>query len=126
MGLDMYAFAVPKKNVINDFSVKKTNDRPIEIMYWRKHPYLHGWFKNLYLSKGGQDLNFDLVPVRVDENDLDKLEDDIKYRRLPHTTGFFFGDYAPDDESDAMDLKFIEEAREYIKDGYAIYYKAWW
>ena len=124
MGLDMYAYKVSKKDVINDFKFKQSDD-VIELDYWRKHHDLHGWFENLYHLKGGAEV-FNLIPLKLEIEDLDQLEEDIKNRKLPHTTGFCFGDNPPDNESDKYDLEFIEKARKAIQDGYAVYYNSWW
>jgi ABC-type sugar transport system ATPase subunit len=59
-----------------------------EIHYWRKHPNLHGWMEKLYFEKGGSAEVFDCVAVVLTREDLDRLEADVKARRLPHTTGF--------------------------------------
>ena len=124
MGLDMFAYKVPKKDVRGDFKFKRSKN-VIEIDYWRKHHDLHDWFENLYLSKGGNE-TFNCIPLKLELEDLDQLEYDIKNRNLPHTTGFFFGDNPPNDESDKYDLEFIEKARQAINDGYAVYYDSWW
>lgn len=124
MGLDMYAYKVPKKDVRSNFKFKRSKEF-VEIDYWRKHHDLHGWFENLYTDKGGRDI-FNCIPLKLELEDLDQLEHDIKNRNLPHTTGFFFGDNPPDDESDKLDLEFIEKARQAISDGYAVYYDSWW
>jgi len=58
--------------------------------------------------------------------DLDYLEKDLKNQLLPETTGFFFGNNPPDDESLEDDLKFISLAREAIEAGDAVYYDSWW
>lgn len=124
MGLDMYAFstkAKPKTEV--DFST--TNFQPEEVHYWRKHPNLHGWMHELYLSKGGDkhtDFNGDCVVLT--ESDLDELEDDIKDGSLPDTSGFFFGQTNGDEVQD--DLDFVTKAREAITDGKTVYYTSWW
>lgn len=124
MGLDMYAFAVPKENAIDDFTFKREEDY-IEIHYWRKHHDLHGWMENLYMEKGGQE-EFNCKPVRLTEEDLDQLEQDILGNNLPETTGFFFGNYPPDDESQEDDMYFITKARREIKNGKEVYYDSWW
>jgi hypothetical protein len=124
MGLDMYAFstkAKPKTEV--DFST--TNFQPEEVHYWRKHPNLHGWMHELYLSKGGDkhsDFNGDCVVLT--ESDLDELEDDIKDGSLPDTSGFFFGQ--TDGSERDGDLEFVSKAREAIKEGKIVYYTSWW
>lgn len=124
MGLDMYAFAVPKENAIDDFTFKREEDY-IEIHYWRKHHDLHGWMENLYMQKGGQE-EFNCTPVRLTEEDLDQLEQDILENNLPETTGFFFGNYPPDDASQEDDMYFITKARREIKNGKEVYYDSWW
>jgi hypothetical protein len=45
---------------------------------------------------------------------------------LPKTTGFFFGDNPPDEESVKKDLEFIQKARDAIKAGKAVFYDSWW
>lgn len=89
MGLDMYAFTTPNDIPPVDFeNWPKVSE---EICYWRKHPNLHGWMERLYRDKGGAEESFDLVPVQLTAEDLDRLETDIAARGLPHTEGFFFG-----------------------------------
>ena len=89
MGLDMFAFstkAKPKTEV--DFETK--NFDPEEIHYWRKHPNLHGWMRNLYEEKGGdKNSSFNGDCVVLTESDLDDLEHDLKQYDLPQTSGFF-------------------------------------
>jgi hypothetical protein len=129
MGLDMYAWRVAKEDAISDFEIAKNEDgasKIDELFYWRKHHDLHGWMENLYRSKGGTDRDFNCSAVRLTLEDLDKLEKDIKTRLLPETTGFFFGDNPPDEESDNRDLEFICKAREVITDGDEVYYDSWW
>ena len=77
----------------------------------------------LYRSKGGTD-TFNCVTVRIDEADLNALEDAVKNDRLPQTEGFFFGTSRPEEKDD--DLKFISAAREAMKDGYTVFYSSWW
>ena len=126
MGLDMYAFstkAKPNKEV--DFST--TNFQPEEVHYWRKHPNLHGWMHELYLSKGGDkhsDFNGDCVVLT--ESDLDDLEHDIEKCDLPNTSGFFFGQSQTDEDEMKDDLEFVRKARTAIAEGKTVYYTSWW
>ena len=134
MGLDMYAFSVKKENVIDTFHIKPDNKYLLH--YWRKHPNLHGWFENLYYSKGGKVEPFDCQYLNLSLADLNLLEKDIKNFNLPETTGFFFG--KPDEntqiydsntyirEYDLDDLEFIEKARKAIENGEYVYYYSWW
>ena len=66
------------------------------------------------------------MPVRLHERDLDALQIDLLNGALPQTTGFFFGDNPPDDESLKIDLEFIQKARDAIAEGDAVYYDSWW
>jgi len=126
MGLDMYAWRVKAENAVGDFDFNGNDEnKPIELFYWRKHHDLHGWMENLYASKGG-DHEFNCIPVRLTLEDLDNLEKDIRSKMLPETRGFFFGDNPPDEESNLRDLDFIEEARDAIEAGDAVYYDSWW
>jgi hypothetical protein len=124
MGLDMYAYtrATAPADVV-DF---KSEDVDNEFFYWRKHPDLHGWMEQLYLSKGGESDSFNCVNVLLNEADLDRLRDDIATSKLPRTDGFFFGKSYNDDDERNRDLEFIEKARELIKNGQSVYYTSWW
>jgi hypothetical protein len=121
MGLDMYAMitteALPAPV---DFKAKDTQ----ELYYWRKHPNLHGWMRELYYAKGGKAESFNLVPVALSCDDLDELEVAVREGTLPQTIGFFFG-YSDGDEKED-DLDFIENARKAIAAGNSLYYYAWW
>jgi hypothetical protein len=131
MGLDQFAYRIPHKfdtdtppreGVITEFL--KTEG--MEIHYWRKHPNLHGWMENLYHAKGGTEEEFDLVPLVLNEADLDRLETAVKNDWLPQTSGFLFGQSARDEAEQKDDLEFIRKAREAIAEGYTIFYDSWW
>ena len=129
MGLDMYAFKVKAEDAIDDLTISEADDgnrNTEEIAYWRKHHDLHGWMERLYREKGGAKESFNCVPVRLSEEDLFELEQDVRRNNLPQTTGFFFGNNPPDNESLETDLAFIKKARQAIKDGYSVYYDSWW
>lgn len=130
MGLDMFAWAIdPEKcKTATDILCEYKDEeeyRPEELHYWRKHHDLHGWMENLYVEKGGTE-EFNCQRVRLVEEDLDALEQDLIANKLPHTTGFFFGDNPPDEETLNDDLLFIAKAREAIKEGKLVYYDSWW
>lgn len=133
MGLDMYAWAIDPKKVkcLEDIgaqfhpSSEGEEYKPEELFYWRKHHDLHGYFENLYRERGGDD-EFNCVKLRLYETDLDKLEQDVINKKLPETTGFFFGDQPVTDEDVENDLLFIAKARQAIKEGKAVFYDSWW
>ena len=130
MGLDMFVWRVAANDAIDRFTIRSKENGRVgeleELFYWRKHHDLHGWFEELYRSKGGTAESFNCVPVRLTLNDLDALQFDIENRMLPETTGFFFGNNPPNDDSENVDLEFINKAREAIAAGDAIYYDSWW
>ena len=129
MGLDMYAWKVKAEDAISDFEIAKDEggqSKIEEMYYWRKHHDLHGWMENLYRQKGGEKDSFNCVPVRLTEEDLFELEQDVRRKNLPETTGFFFGNNPQDAESIEDDLEFIIKARTAISEGYVVYYDSWW
>ena len=121
MGLDMYAMTT-KEDVPGavDFKVQEAS----ELHYWRKHPNLHGWMTALYYEKGGSEDIFNCVPVALTDEDLDRLEADVKAGKLPHTEGFFFG--ASDGNETDDDLAFVAKAREALAAGQTVFYDSWW
>lgn len=132
MGLDMYAFAVKESELPEDVRNLETDVKlgegieKTEVHYWRKHHDLHGWMQNLYMEKGGKNVEFNCDTVRLTLEDLDSLEKDLRSQNLPETSGFFFGNNPPNDETIVEDLEFIEQARSFINDGYAVFYDSWW
>jgi hypothetical protein len=146
MGLDMTAYKT--KSPINkpvDFefpqnrslvegdesdSVVRSEHESIQIMYWRKHSNLQGWFHNLYDQKGGSSLEFNCVNLELTRYDLLDLKEVIENSQLPYTEGFFYGESYHDDDHkkqrDEEDIEFIEEALSAIESGYNIYYSAWY
>lgn len=121
MGLDMYALTTRQQPASPvDFEVEGGT----HLHYWRKHPNLHGWMENLYREKGGQAPDFNVVPLQLTREDLDRLEADIRGCRLPQTDGFFFG--RSDGTEVEEDLQFIAKAREALAAGLTLIYAAWW
>ena len=118
MGLDMYAHAVEQG--------KKVDLGQSAFWDWRKNNALHGWMEALYEEKGGDDEEFNCVPVHLEFQDLEKLREDILADRLKPTEGFFFGAQIYTEEEKADDLEFVQEAMELISDGFDIYYYAWY
>jgi hypothetical protein len=134
MGLDMYAWSV-NADLAGDAQVDLhiewkesdgTENPRQTIHYWRKHHNLHGWMANLYAKKGGVSHSFNCDSVRLTLDDLNDLEKDVVLNRLPETSGFFFGNNPPDEDSKIDDLNFIKKARQAIADGKAVFYDSWW
>lgn len=135
MGLDMYAYAFKESQDLKDVdqnldaleAIKSESDDTFgdEFFYWRKNHDLHGWMEQLYRRKGGT-ADFNCVSVRLYKTDLMDLKAAIIAKRLPETSGFFFGNYPPNDESNSYDLEFVSKALDEIEKGHAIYYTSWW
>ena len=136
MGLDMYAYVAAKAGAQAEFNEGATWDKekgamvnptvtePREIAYWRKHPNLHGWMQRLWESKGNSgEFNGDELELTWD--DLEQLEQDIRNKNLPDTSGFFFGNDA-DDHYREHDLKFVREAKAEAFLGLKVFYNSSW
>ena len=126
MGLDMYAFAVNADSVGEGVVDVALGDGAEEISYWRKFNALHGWMEDLYRLKKGLRHDFNCTTVRLDANDLDRLEMDTGNNKLIPVNGFFFGaqEIFPEDLESVSD--FVKVAREAIADGKAVFYDSWW
>lgn len=127
MGLDMYAFSMSNRAVIDDFSFDREFKKQ-EIAYWRKHNALHGWMEALYRQKGGNDDSFNCIPLRLTKEDMEQLILDIKENKIKPTEGFFFG--STEDYYDAdireQDIRFANQVMSEIDGGRAVYYDSWW
>ena len=114
MGLDQYAL------------VREPGE---EIMYWRKHNRLQGWMADLYQEKTGE-VDMNCRDLRLEEKDIDNLEQAIKDRKLPETEGFFYGDDSYEEHYEKFllkdDLEFVKLARKAIEDGKEVIYTCWW
>jgi hypothetical protein len=120
MGLDMYAYAATQPNASDNAGALVQR----EIAYWRKHPNLHGWMFNLWQSKGNEG-NFNGDELELTWNDLEELEQDIVNKRLPATSGFFFGSNS-DDRYREQDLAFVRKAKAELFMGLKVFYNSSW
>ena len=123
MGLDMYAeWFDPSDVIVDEDGEIKTE----QFAYWRKHNALHGWFEDLYRSKGGED-EFNCVHVDITLEDLDELEKGMQENSLIPSGGFFFGSTDYDvNEYKEEDTAFIDKGRELLSKGMKISYSSWW
>jgi hypothetical protein len=136
MGLDMYAYVAARAGAQAEFSegahwdkekgamVNPNATEPREIAYWRKHPNLHGWMQRLWESKGNSG-EFNGDELELTWEDLDQLEQAIRNKKLPDTSGFFFGSDA-DDHYREDDLKFVREAKAEAFLGLKVFYNSSW
>ena len=131
MGLDHGLLAYKGKNR-KKIDFKYNPSEEIDIVVWRKHPYLHGWFDDLYAKKGGDAYNGDsfgglnsVHKLQVTHEDLLDLQTRVLTGTLKPREGFFWGNDSCEFYK-KLDLQAIDEAMNYIKDGYKIKYWAWW
>ena len=148
MGLDMYAYVAARAGAQAEFHkdahwdkeknamVNPNATKPREIAYWRKHPNLHGWMERLWERKGyprvdiknyapDEDPDFNNVELELTWDDLEQLEQDIRSKNLPNTSGFFFGNDA-DDHYREQDLKFVRDAKAEVFLGLRVFYDSSW
>ena len=142
MGLDMYAYVANKKGQYNDYYetaefdktvnefVSTTVTKPYQIAYWRKHPNLHGWMEQLWVSKGRPRQSvgwpiFNGIELELTWDDLDNLERAIRTGKLPDTEGFFFGKPS-DNHYYEQDLEFVNNAKAEVFLGLKVFYNSSW
>ena len=142
MGLDMYAYVASKRGQYNEFYENAefdgtTNDfesdtvtKPYELAYWRKHPNLHGWMEQLWVSKGRPRQSvgwpiFNGIELDLTWDDLDNLERAIRHGQLPDTEGFFFGKPS-DNHYYEQDLEFVNNAKAEVFLGLKVFYNSSW
>lgn len=95
-----------------------------EIQYWRKHPAMENWMRNLYHGKGGGDFKFNGRALSLRAADLSDLHPLVLDRSL-----YDMYEYATDDAIDVRvieDLNFICVALLAISDGKSVYYHSSW
>ena len=106
-----------------------------ELAYFRKHPNLHGWMEELWISQGRPGLDedqdpyamFNGIPLKLTFDDIDRLERDNATGALAElkTTGFFFGTASDDVYQDAV-AEFCRRARAELFLGLPVYYNSSW
>lgn len=134
MGLDMYAYTVPAKDIGDrqvDISLYDADGERIykdmnrEFAYWRKFNNLHRWMADLYFKKGGKNESFNCDTVRLMPEDLDRLWAEAE--TLKPASGFFWGDEDEMTPEAVEEVRsFVTKAREEIADGRAVIYDSWW
>ena len=138
MGLDQYAYVAARAgaygeywgdgNYNKDDSDPTKVSQPRELAYWRKHPNLQGWMKQLWEEKNPNDTevtSFNGIEVELTWEDLERLELDIISGGLPETTGFFFGEDSTEFYYD-NDLEFVKNAKAEIFIGLRVFYNSSW
>ena len=117
MGLDMYLkgrkffwFAPPGHERRDDG--KRVHEIIVDLGYWRKHPDLHGYIINAF-AKGVDDCR----EIELTADRLRQIIDAVKAKKLPKTTGFFFGESQLTDDEIADDVKQLQSAIDWLEAG---------
>jgi hypothetical protein len=107
MGLDMYL--IGRKSVWNNHEKPELDRKEdgfdvdaveLSIGYWRKHPNLHGFIVQTFAD--GVD---ECQRIELDSDALVKIMAAVKDKKLPETTGFFFGRSATEDAEREEEIK---------------------
>ena len=115
------------------------------LVCWRKHSKLHGWMEALWEKRGRPNNRpemegFNCTDLPLTLEDIDRLEADVKARNLTQAKvpemysslgehlGIenLFADDSSDEDYLETDLEFCKEARESLKDGYEVFYTAYY
>jgi hypothetical protein len=113
MGLDMYLtgekfFTTTSSDLQEEGFRLRT--KTLELGYWRKHPNLHGYI--VQTVAGGKD---ECQDIELGMEDICTIITAIKARKLPDTTGFFFGESDSSRERRAEDISIFEKALAWLE-----------
>ena len=101
-----------------------------ELITWRKHNRLQGWMEELWRKKtGSKDGVFNLEDLELEMKDIESLEEAVMNKKLPVTSGFFFGDdsYVEYEKWHLEeDLEFIKMAKTALGNKQRLFYRSWW
>jgi hypothetical protein len=116
MGLDMYLkgnkffwtdWEVPENNRTEDGF--RVDEMELRLGYWRKHPNLHGFIVQTFAD--GVD---ECQEIELSVKQCREIIQAVKEKRLPKTTGFFFGE--SDGSEDEETIEIFEKAIKWVSD----------
>ena len=127
MGLDMSFYKLGGVKSISSTGEIETDEKyaMVEIKYYRKFNALHGLLNELYLNRGGVDMNCALVNVSL--YDINLIREHCLNKSLKPQEGFFWGRQDPvtDEEYSGL-LELVEEMETLIGEGWIIGYCGDW
>lgn len=127
MGLDMSFYKLGGVKSISSTGEIETDEKYVqeEIKYYRKFNALHGLLNDLYLNRGGVDMNCALVNVGL--YDINLIREHCLSKTLKPQEGFFWGQQDPvTDEEYSELLELVEEMESLIGEGWIIGYCGDW
>lgn len=122
----MYGREAPNKNVAEleeKLEIKDDSDDVIELGYWRKHPNLHGYMVVTFMN--GVD---ECQEIELKKEHIETIIRAVKDKKLPLTTGFFFGHSLNTQDEIDEDLKYFNNALTWLneKPHRKVFYRASW
>lgn len=126
MGLDQTWFKTKTKPTSEvDFEAGEWGKDFDDIYDHRKIPALQDYMTTLYISKGGEDIEFNSKNLQLTLDDLEDLEQEVFNKTLnEEASGFCWGEH--EDEHYVEIQEAINIAKKAIEDGYYIFYNAWY
>ena len=127
MGLDMSFYKLGGVKSISSTGEIETDEKyaMVEIKYYRKFNALHGLLNDLYLNRGGVDMNCALVNVSL--YDINLIREHCLNKSLKPQDGFFWGRQDPvTDEEYSELLELVEKMETLIGEGWIIGYRGDW
>ena len=127
MGLDMSFYKLGGVKSISSTGEIERDEKYVqeEIKYYRKFNALHGLLNDLYLVRGGVDMNCALVNVGL--YDINLIREHCLNKTLKPQEGFFWGRQDPTtDEEYSELLELVEEMETLIGEGWIIGYCGDW
>ena len=104
MGLDMNFYKIGGVKSISSTGEIETDEKykVEEIKYYRKFNALHGLLNDLYLKRGGRDINCVLVNVSL--FDINFIKEHCLNKTLKPQEGFFWGNQDPVSDEEYEEL----------------------
>ena len=127
MGLDMSFYKLGGVKSVSSTGEIETDEKYVreEIKYYRKFNALHGLLNDLYLNRGGVDMNCALVNVSL--YDINYIKEHCLNKSLKPQEGFFWGRQDPvTDEEYSELLELVEEMENLSGEGWTIAYCGDW
>ena len=127
MGLDMSFYKLGGVKSISSTGEIETDEKYVmeEIKYYRKFNALHGLLNDLYLNRGGVDMNCALVNVSL--FDINLIREHCLSKTLKPQEGFFWGRQDPvtDEEYSGL-LELVEEMKTLVSEDWIVGYCGYW
>ena len=127
MGLDMSFYKLGGVKSVSSTGEIETDEKYVqeEIKYYRKFNALHGLLNDLYLDRGGVDMNCALVNVSL--FDINLIREHCLNKTLKPQEGFFWGRQDPvTDEEYSELLEVVGEMETLFGEGWTIAYCGDW